>query len=54
MAVQERMQPATVFKPEIASMNMGTMNFGLFPMLNGHRGSLQAIGELMLTLHTIR
>jgi len=34
MSVQERMQPAKVFKPEVASMNMGTMNFGLFPMLN--------------------
>ena len=33
MTVQERMRPARVFKPEIASMNMGTMNFGLFPML---------------------
>lgn len=33
MTVQERMQPAKVFKPEVASMNMGTMNFGLFPML---------------------
>lgn len=33
MTVQERMQPAKAFKPEVASMNMGTMNFGLFPML---------------------
>jgi uncharacterized protein (DUF849 family) len=33
MSVRERMQPAKVFKPEVASMNMGTMNFGLFPML---------------------
>lgn len=33
MTVQERMLPAKVFKPEVASMNMGTMNFGLFPML---------------------
>ena len=33
MTVQERMMPAKVLKPEIASMNMGTMNFGLFPML---------------------
>ena len=33
MTVQERMQPAKVFKPELASMNMVTMNFGLFPML---------------------
>jgi uncharacterized protein (DUF849 family) len=33
MSVQERMLPAKVLKPEVASMNMGTMNFGLFPML---------------------
>jgi len=29
----ERVKPAAVFKPEVASLNMGTMNFGLFPML---------------------
>ena len=34
MTVQERMLPAKVLKPEVASMNMGTMNFGLFPMLD--------------------
>lgn len=33
MPVKERIQPAAVFKPEVASMNMGSMNFGLFPML---------------------
>ncbi|VTU23846.1 3-keto-5-aminohexanoate cleavage enzyme [Variovorax sp. SRS16] len=33
MTVQERMLPAKVLRPEVASMNMGTMNFGLFPML---------------------
>ncbi len=33
MTVQERMQPAMTFKPELASLNMGSMNFGLFPML---------------------
>lgn len=33
MTVQERVQPAATFKPEIASLNMGSMNFGLFPML---------------------
>ena len=27
------MRPAAELKPEVASMNMGTMNFGLFPML---------------------
>ncbi|WP_434106138.1 3-keto-5-aminohexanoate cleavage protein [Paraburkholderia caffeinilytica] len=33
MPVHERIKPAIVFKPEVASMNMGSMNFGLFPML---------------------
>ena len=31
---QERVKPAEVFKPEVASLNMGSMNFGLFPMLD--------------------
>ena len=34
MLVQERVGPAAHFKPEVASLNMGTMNFGLYPMLN--------------------
>ena len=33
MTVEERMRPAMEFKPELASLNMGSMNFGLFPML---------------------
>lgn len=33
MAVEERMRPAIEFQPELASLNMGSMNFGLFPML---------------------
>jgi uncharacterized protein (DUF849 family) len=33
MSVDERMRPAMEFQPEIASLNMGSMNFGLFPML---------------------
>ena len=33
MLVEERLRPAATFKPEIASLNMGTMNFALFPML---------------------
>jgi len=37
MPVQERIQPALVFQPEVASMNMGSMNFGLFPMLERHQ-----------------
>ena len=34
MTVEERMMPAAVFKPELASLNMGSMNFGLYPMLD--------------------
>ncbi len=34
MTIRERIQPSLTFKPEVASMNMGSMNFGLFPMLN--------------------
>ena len=34
MTVEERVRPAAVYKPEVASLNMGSMNFGLFGMLN--------------------
>jgi uncharacterized protein (DUF849 family) len=34
MTVEERVKPALTFKPEVASLNMGSMNFGLFPMLD--------------------
>jgi uncharacterized protein (DUF849 family) len=37
MSVQERLQPALQLQPEIASLNMGSMNFGLFPMLGRFR-----------------
>ncbi len=33
MTVQERVRPAATWKPELASLNMGSMNFGLFGML---------------------
>ncbi|OXC73122.1 3-keto-5-aminohexanoate cleavage protein [Caballeronia sordidicola] len=33
MTVEERLKPAHHFKPEVASLNMGSMNFGLYPML---------------------
>ncbi|MGV0911507.1 3-keto-5-aminohexanoate cleavage protein [Martelella sp. FOR1707] len=33
MSVEERLRPVAQFKPEIASLNMGSMNFGLYPML---------------------
>ena len=34
MTIEERARPAATFKPEVASLNMGSMNFGLFGMLN--------------------
>lgn len=34
MSVEERLQPALRFAPEVASLNMGSMNFGLYEMLN--------------------
>lgn len=37
MLVEERVRPAATFKPEVASLNMGTMNFALFPMLERFR-----------------
>ena len=37
MTLEERLQPALQFAPEVASLNMGSMNFGLFPMLERHR-----------------
>ena len=37
MTVAERLQPALRFRPEVASLNMGSMNFGLYPMLDRFR-----------------
>ncbi|MEE8225486.1 MAG: 3-keto-5-aminohexanoate cleavage protein [Kiloniellales bacterium] len=37
MTVDERMRPAAELKPEVASLNMGSMNFALFPMLDRFR-----------------
>ena len=34
MTLEQRLAPAAKFKPEVASLNMGSMNFGLYPMLN--------------------
>lgn len=37
MTVEERVRPAAQFKPEVASLNMGSMNFGLFPLLDKYK-----------------
>ena len=37
MRAEERVRPAEAFKPEVASLNMGSMNFGLYPMLERYK-----------------
>ncbi|MGB7480335.1 MAG: 3-keto-5-aminohexanoate cleavage protein [Burkholderiaceae bacterium] len=37
MSLDERLAPALRFKPELASLNMGSINFGLYPMLERFR-----------------
>ena len=37
MSVTERAAPAATHQPELASLNMGSMNFGLYPMLNRYK-----------------
>ncbi|SKB95269.1 BKACE family enzyme [Sphingopyxis flava] len=37
MSVEERVRPAERWRPEVASINMGSMNFGLFPMLKRYK-----------------
>ena len=37
MRVEERAKPAATFKPEVASLNMGSINFALYPMLNRYK-----------------
>lgn len=34
MKIEERIQPSMKFSPEVASLNMGSLNFALFPMLS--------------------
>jgi uncharacterized protein (DUF849 family) len=34
MTIQQRVAPAATFQPEVASLNMGSMNFALFGMLH--------------------
>ena len=40
--------PAATFKPEVASLNMGTINFGLFPMLGALQGVQARLGAALL------
>ena len=48
MSVDERVRPAERWKPEVASLNMGSMNFGLFPMLKRYKEFRHAWEKAML------
>ncbi len=48
MSVEERVRPAKRWRPEVASLNMGSMNFGLFPMLNRYKDFKHAWEPAML------
>jgi uncharacterized protein (DUF849 family) len=37
MSVEERLLPALQLKPEVASLNLGSMNFGLYEMLGRYK-----------------
>ena len=37
MSIEERLQPALQLQPEVASLNMGSMNFGLYEMLGRYK-----------------
>ena len=41
MSIEERVKPAATFKPEVASLNMGSMNFGLYPMIPRYKGKFK-------------
>ena len=45
MTLEQRLAPAAKFKPEVASLNMGSMNFGLYPMLPRFKGKLKHAWE---------
>ena len=39
MTVADRLEVVTVAKPELCTLNLGTMNYGGFPMIEKHRGN---------------
>ena len=38
MSVQERLQGVLELKPELCTLNLGTMNYGSFPMIDRYKG----------------
>jgi len=41
MTVAERLQPVLDLKPELCTLNLGTMNYGSFPMIDRYKGQFK-------------
>jgi uncharacterized protein (DUF849 family) len=41
MMVEERVRPPATLKPEVATLNMATMNFGLYPINPSYKGKFK-------------
>jgi 3,5-dioxohexanoate:acetyl-CoA acetone transferase len=45
MTVEERLQGVMELKPELCTLNLGTMNYGSFPMIDRYQGRFQFAWE---------
>jgi len=43
MSVQERLRGVVELNPELCMLNLGTMNYGSFPMIDRYKGTAAAI-----------
>ena len=50
MSLEQRVAPITAYKPELASCNAGSMNWGLFPMLTRYTEWKYEWEEMMLSM----
>jgi uncharacterized protein (DUF849 family) len=41
MSIEERLQGVLKLKPELCTLNLGTMNYGSFPMIDRYRGTFR-------------
>ena len=41
MSVEERLQPVLDLRPELCTLNLGTMNYGSFPMIGRYQGQFR-------------
>jgi uncharacterized protein (DUF849 family) len=50
MTLEQRVAPVTTYRPELASCNAGSMNWGLFPMLNRYKEWKYEWEKMMLAM----